>query len=194
MPTKRRTRAFGFDLFGQTLGSFQPMANFFIGQIYVNFGTFLFGGLKSSMLDQTLNPSCINNAINARRLPLAPFVYTLVRPSMTTIVVNNSVFRAFFEKQRLTRPNFIDWYRNLRIVLSVEDKLPFLEHPIHAMPIPPAGQVLPPDVLATHAAWVKASKEIAGLVLMTMEPDIQKNLEQLGAYDMLKELKMLFAQ
>ncbi|GKE11444.1 hypothetical protein Tco_1414995 [Tanacetum coccineum] len=92
-------------------------------------------------------------------------------------VVNNSVFRAFFEKQILTGPNFIDWYRNLRIVLSVEDKLPFLEHPIHAMPIPPAGQVLPPDVLATHAAWVKASKEIVGLVLMTMEPDIQKNLE-----------------
>ncbi|GKF45581.1 hypothetical protein Tco_0135383, partial [Tanacetum coccineum] len=53
---------------------------------------------------------------------------------------------------------------------------------------------LPLDVLTTHAAWVKASKEIAGLMLMTMEPDIQMNLEQLGAYDMLKELKMLFAQ
>ncbi|GJR13411.1 hypothetical protein Tco_0796063 [Tanacetum coccineum] len=108
---------------------------------------------------------------------------------MTTTVVNNSVFRAFFEKQRLTGPNFIDWYRNLRIVLSVEDKLPFLEQPKPVMPIPHAGQVLSPDVLATHAAWVKASKEIVGLMLMTMEPDIQKNLEQLGAYDMLKELK-----
>ncbi|GJW08194.1 hypothetical protein Tco_1570617 [Tanacetum coccineum] len=47
------------------------------------------------------------------------------------------------------------------------------------------------DVLNTHSAWVKASKEIAGLMLMTMEPDIQKNLKQLGAYDMLKELKTL---
>ncbi|GJT22375.1 hypothetical protein Tco_0892312 [Tanacetum coccineum] len=62
------------------------------------------------------------------------------------------------------------------------------------MPVPPAGQVLPPDVLNTHTAWVKASKEIAGLMLMTMDPDIQKNLEQLGAYDMLKELKTLYAQ
>ncbi|GKA21089.1 hypothetical protein Tco_0701078 [Tanacetum coccineum] len=113
---------------------------------------------------------------------------------MTTTVVNNSVFRAFFEKQRLTGPNFIDWYRNLRIVLSVEDKLPFLEQPVPAMPVPPAGQVLHPDVLATHSAWVKASKEIVGLMLMTMDPDIQKNLEQLGAYDMLKELKTLYAQ
>ncbi|GJS73777.1 zinc finger, CCHC-type containing protein [Tanacetum coccineum] len=113
---------------------------------------------------------------------------------MTTTVVNNSVFRAFFEKQRLTGPNFIDWHRNLRIVLSVEDKLPYLEQPIPAMPVPPAEQVLPPDVLNTHTAWVKASKEIVGLMLMTIDPDIQKNLEQLGAYDMLKELKMLYAQ
>ncbi|GJS17909.1 hypothetical protein Tco_0412381 [Tanacetum coccineum] len=28
------------------------------------------------------------------------------------------------------------------------------------MPVPPAGQVLPPDVLATHTTLVKASKEI----------------------------------
>ncbi|GKF00590.1 hypothetical protein Tco_0027513 [Tanacetum coccineum] len=31
-------------------------------------------------------------------------------------------------------------------------------------------------------------------MLMTMEPDLQWNLETLGAYEMLKELKTLFAQ
>nr|GEX74330.1 zinc finger, CCHC-type [Tanacetum cinerariifolium] len=62
------------------------------------------------------------------------------------------------------------------------------------MPVPLARQVLPPDVLNTHTAWVKASKEIAGLMLMTIDLDIQKNLEHLGAYDMLKELKTLYAQ
>nr|GEX25848.1 hypothetical protein [Tanacetum cinerariifolium] len=164
---------------------------------------------------------------------------------MTTTVVNNSLFRAFVEKQKITGLNFMDWYRNLWIVLSVEDKLTYLKQPIPAMPrdgngagitgtrtrikkidtqtriqtcqaapepdltdsgfgfphrfrvllpslaisVPPAGQVLPSDVLNTYNAWVKASKEIAGLMLITMDPDIQKNLEQLGAYDMLKELK-----
>nr|GEW62222.1 hypothetical protein [Tanacetum cinerariifolium] len=73
----------------------------------------------------------------------------------------------------------MEWYRNLRIVLFVEDKLPFVEKPIPAMPVPPAGQVLPSDVLNTHIAWVKASKEIACLMLMTMDPNIQKNLEHL---------------
>ncbi|GJS36293.1 zinc finger, CCHC-type containing protein [Tanacetum coccineum] len=56
----------------------------------------------------------------------------------------------------------------------------------------PARQVLPPDVLNTHTAWVKASKEIAGLMLITMDLDIQNNLEQLIAYDMLNELKMFY--
>ncbi|GKC70959.1 hypothetical protein Tco_1116842, partial [Tanacetum coccineum] len=55
---------------------------------------------------------------------------------MTTTVVNNSVFSAFVEKQKLSGPNFMDWYRQLRIVLSAEDKLNYLEFPIPDTPIP----------------------------------------------------------
>ncbi|GKA59576.1 hypothetical protein Tco_0758889 [Tanacetum coccineum] len=113
---------------------------------------------------------------------------------MTTTVVNNSLFRSLFEKQKLTGNNFLEWYRNLRIVLSTEDKLPFLEQPIPALPVPPQGQANPPDVVTTHQAWVKAQKEITGLMLMTMDPEIQKTLEHRGANDILKKLKTLFVQ
>nr|GEV85074.1 retrotransposon protein, putative, Ty1-copia subclass [Tanacetum cinerariifolium] len=41
---------------------------------------------------------------------------------------------------------------------------------------------------------IKGSKEIAGLMLMTMESEIQRNLEPLHAHEMLWELKTLFAQ
>nr|GFA64625.1 hypothetical protein [Tanacetum cinerariifolium] len=54
------------------------------------------------------------------------------------------------------------------IVLSIEDKLNYLEQPI-----PPAGQQVAPEILAAHNAWIKGSKEIAGLMLMIMEPEIQ---------------------
>nr|GEW86347.1 hypothetical protein [Tanacetum cinerariifolium] len=57
---------------------------------------------------------------------------------MTTSSTNNSVFRGFFEKQKLTGPNFIDWYQQLRIVLSIEDKLNYLEEPISPAPVAPA--------------------------------------------------------
>nr|GEX27841.1 zinc finger, CCHC-type [Tanacetum cinerariifolium] len=113
---------------------------------------------------------------------------------MTSTVVNNSVFSAFFEKQKLTGPNFIDWCRNLHIALSVEDKLTYLEHPLPIVHVPVHGQVADLDVLAAHTTWVKAPKEIAGLMLMTMDPEIQKNLVHLGAYDMLSELKSLFSK
>nr|GEY01038.1 hypothetical protein [Tanacetum cinerariifolium] len=66
-----------------------------------------------------------------------------------------------------------------------------LASPEQTAPVPPEGQANPSDIVTTHQAWVKAQKENSGLMPMTVEPDIQKNLEHLDAYDMLKELKML---
>ncbi|GJZ87008.1 hypothetical protein Tco_0658618 [Tanacetum coccineum] len=88
---------------------------------------------------------------------------------MTTSVGNNSVFRSFFEKQKLTGPNFIDWYRQLHLQV-------------------------PPAAAAAHAAWVKGQKEVVVLMLLTMYLDIQQNLAHLGAYDMLQELKAMFSK
>nr|GEZ85271.1 hypothetical protein [Tanacetum cinerariifolium] len=107
---------------------------------------------------------------------------------MATSSTNNLVFRGF-EKQKLTGPNFIDWYRQLRIVLSIEDKLNYLEQNIPPAPVAPAGQQVAPKILAAHSAWVKGSKEIDGLMLITMEPEIQQNMEPLHAHEMLKEQK-----
>nr|GEV29894.1 zinc finger, CCHC-type [Tanacetum cinerariifolium] len=113
---------------------------------------------------------------------------------MTTSSANNSVFRGFFEKQKLTGPNFIDWYRQLRIVLSIEDKLNYLNQPIPPALVAPEGQQVATEIIAAHTAWIKGSKEIVGLMLMTMEPEIQRNLENLHAHEMLLELKTLFVQ
>nr|GEX76667.1 zinc finger, CCHC-type [Tanacetum cinerariifolium] len=113
---------------------------------------------------------------------------------MTTSVRNNSVFRSFFEKQKITGPNFIDWYRQLRLVLSTEDKENYLEHPIPDALVALPGQQVPPEALAAHAAWVKGQKKVAVLMLLTMDLEIQRNLAHLGAYDMLQELKALYSK
>ncbi|GJV77886.1 zinc finger, CCHC-type containing protein [Tanacetum coccineum] len=99
---------------------------------------------------------------------------------MTTSVGNNSVFRSFFEKQKLTGPNFIDWYRQLRLVLSTEDKENYLEHPIPAAPVAQPGQQVPPEALAAHAAWVKGQKEVALCSLrLTMDIRFQRESSHL---------------
>nr|GFB06103.1 hypothetical protein [Tanacetum cinerariifolium] len=48
-----------------------------------------------------------------------------------------------------------------------------LEQPILPAPIAPTGQHVVLEILAAHNAWIKGSKKIAGLLLMTMEPEIQ---------------------
>ncbi|GJR61795.1 hypothetical protein Tco_1503957 [Tanacetum coccineum] len=61
---------------------------------------------------------------------------------------------ASIEKAKLTGPNFIDWYRQLRIVLSIEDKLNYLEQPLPPAPVAPAGSIegqhVAPEILQAH--------------------------------------------
>ncbi|GJZ10145.1 zinc finger, CCHC-type containing protein [Tanacetum coccineum] len=78
-------------------------------------------------------------------------------------------------------------------MLSTEDKLPFLEQPIPTLPVLSEGQANPLDVLTTHQAWVKAQKEIVGLMLMTMDPDIQNNLEHLADQELLQTVREFHA-
>nr|GFC62836.1 zinc finger, CCHC-type [Tanacetum cinerariifolium] len=96
---------------------------------------------------------------------------------MTTSSTNNSVFRSFFEKQKLIGPNFIDWYRQLRIVLSIEDKLNYLEQPIPPAPIAHAGRQVAPEILAAHAAWEEGQSVSSYVLKMKGYID---NLERLG--------------
>ncbi|GJX70719.1 retrotransposon protein, putative, ty1-copia subclass [Tanacetum coccineum] len=102
---------------------------------------------------------------------------------MTTSVGNNSVFRSFFEKQKLTGPNFIDWYRQLRLVLSTEDKEYYLEHLIPVAPAAQPGHQIPPEDLATHAAWVKGQKEVVELKAMFSKQAEQETTEIKPAQD-----------
>ncbi|GKA16684.1 hypothetical protein Tco_0696521 [Tanacetum coccineum] len=74
----------------------------------------------------------------------------------------------------------------MRIVLTDEDKLTCLEHPIPVALIPALGQQIPLDVLTAHTNWVKASKEIACLILVSMTLELKKNWEHFIAYDMLQ--------
>ncbi|GJS27037.1 hypothetical protein Tco_0487657 [Tanacetum coccineum] len=91
------------------------------------------------------------------------------------------------EEAKTDLPNLLIGIDNLDSYYQFEDKFEFLEQPT-SLPahVAPAGQHVAPEILAAHTAWVKGSKEIAGLMFMTMEPEIQRNLENLHANDMLK--------
>nr|GEV76505.1 zinc finger, CCHC-type [Tanacetum cinerariifolium] len=110
--------------------------------------------------------------------PSFPFDFRSSTREMTTSSTNNSVFRGFFEKQKLTGHNFIDWYRQLRIVLSIEDKLNYLEQPIPPASVAPAEQELLQTTRDFHSCRQKERQSVSSYVLK-MKGYID-NLERMG--------------
>ncbi|GJT03179.1 hypothetical protein Tco_0824348 [Tanacetum coccineum] len=53
---------------------------------------------------------------------------------------NNATIRLILLAEKLTGPNFTNWYQNLRIVLRYEGKLAHLEQPLIPLPYPVASQ------------------------------------------------------
>ena len=48
--------------------------------------------------------------------------------------VNQNTLRSLLEKEKLNGSNFLDWHRNLRIVLKYEGKLKAIEEPLPDAP------------------------------------------------------------
>ncbi|GJS06363.1 hypothetical protein Tco_0363159 [Tanacetum coccineum] len=75
---------------------------------------------------------------------------------------NNNLIRSILKKEKLNGNNFLDWYRNLRIVLGNEQKLHHLEE---ALPeVPPATTTI--VVRNSYARRVAKQQEVAYLMLL----------------------------
>ena len=99
---------------------------------------------------------------------------------------NTNVFslRSVLEKDKLNGTNFIDWSRNLRIVLRQEKKLEVLDHPL---PVEPARNA----TAAVREAFEKKkndSNDVTCLMLV-MSPELQKQFEDSEAYQMWASLR-----
>ncbi|KAJ0556119.1 hypothetical protein HanIR_Chr07g0310081 [Helianthus annuus] len=106
-----------------------------------------------------------------------------------TQTVCNLSLRTILEKDRLNHNNFMDWFRNLRIVLKQEKISYVLDDPIPDQP--------DEEDVEAYNDWVKYtedSMQALCLMLGTMIPEIQKDFEHHGAYDMITQLKEMFLQ
>jgi hypothetical protein len=86
------------------------------------------------------------------------------------------------EKEKLNGVNFMDWYRNLRIVLKQEKTEYVLSEP----------EDLPDGSSATdHRAYENHCDDafnVSSLMLTTMSPDLQKQYEHVDAYTMIQRV------
>ncbi|KAK9125081.1 hypothetical protein Scep_013927 [Stephania cephalantha] len=98
--------------------------------------------------------------------------------------------RSILEKDKLYGTNFLDWFRNLRIVLKHERKLYVLDAPIPEDPPANATKV----VKDAHNKHINDSTDVACIMLATMVPELQKDMKLMEAYDMAIMLKEMFQQ
>ncbi|GKC47158.1 retrovirus-related pol polyprotein from transposon TNT 1-94, partial [Tanacetum coccineum] len=124
-----------------------------------------------------------------------PFKYTITSRSTDVVVmalhvqsINHLALRSMFEREKLSRNNFNDWFRQLKLVLRVEKKMFVIEQPI---PPAPAADFAA-NVLAKWNAIYDAYNEVACLMLGSMTPELHRQFENYSPYEMLQELKYVF--
>ncbi|KAJ9547039.1 hypothetical protein OSB04_019582 [Centaurea solstitialis] len=110
------------------------------------------------------------------------------RMASTVTSTNNLSLRSILEKDKLTGPNFLDWERNLMIVLRHERKLYVLEEPLGEAP--PANA--PAAARNAHKKYSDDLLDVACLMLATMSTDLQAGLINTNAYDMIRQLRDMF--
>nr|GFD56777.1 hypothetical protein [Tanacetum cinerariifolium] len=87
--------------------------------------------------------------------------------------------RSILLAKKLTGSNFTNWYRNLRIVVRYKKKIKFVEQPSGpALNLKTAD----PDTIDKYYKTVNLEQEVACLMLSSMSPDLQRNLEKYKAY------------
>ena len=104
---------------------------------------------------------------------------------------NTFSLRSSLEKDKLNGSNFLEWYRNLRIVLRQEDKDYVLTRVLPERPRSNAS-------ITDKNAWDKHSSdvnEVCCLMLATMSPELQMQYGSvLSPIEMMTNLKALFQE
>ncbi|KAJ9536333.1 hypothetical protein OSB04_un000484 [Centaurea solstitialis] len=106
----------------------------------------------------------------------------------TVTNTNNLSLRSILEKDKLTGPNFLDWERNLMIVLRHERKWYVLEEPLGEAPPANASAA----VRNAHKKHSDDLLDVGCLMLATMSSDLQPGLINTNAYDMIRQLRDMF--
>jgi hypothetical protein len=96
--------------------------------------------------------------------------------------------RSVLEKEKLNGTNFMDWYRTLRIVLKQEKKEYVLDAPLPEPPADGANKATR-DAYQTH---LDDTLNVSCLMLLSMSSELQKQHENMDAYDMIMSLKSMF--
>ncbi|KAK8594308.1 hypothetical protein V6N13_126117 [Hibiscus sabdariffa] len=104
-------------------------------------------------------------------------------------MANNTIsLRSLLEKEKFNGINFLDWFRNLRIVLKQERKEYVIEEDV---PIDPGADASTADK-DKYKKHMDDMLDVGCLMLATMTPELQKQHEDMVAYEMIQNVKNIY--
>ncbi|KAI5410746.1 hypothetical protein KIW84_056043 [Lathyrus oleraceus] len=118
----------------------------------------------SALVLKSIHPPFGNLLAELRRFD----PYLSWKITMTTNTSNN-ILRSILDKEKLSGMNFLDWHRNLRIVLKHDRKLYVLEKPVPEEEPPSSAPKAERDAYKKH---VDDANETARLMLATMNSEL----------------------
>jgi hypothetical protein len=103
---------------------------------------------------------------------------------------NTSTFNlwSLLEKEKLNEANFIDWFRNLRIVFR-EEKFEYVLTEMYHVDLPACASAID---LKAYEKWCSDVLNKSYLMLAAMAPDLQKYYEHVDACTMIQGLRRMF--
>ncbi|KAK8951727.1 hypothetical protein KSP39_PZI004223 [Platanthera zijinensis] len=107
---------------------------------------------------------------------------------MTSVSHSTLSLRTILEKDKLSGTNYMDWYRNLRIVLRQERKLYVLEEEAPEVPTENSSRA----DKDTYKKYTDDALDVECLMLATMNSELQKQHENMGCKEIDEHLKKMF--
>ena len=103
---------------------------------------------------------------------------------------NSLSLRSILDANKLTGPNYTDWLRKLRIVLTAEKLSYILNSPIPASVAATASE----EEIATFKKWQDDASVVQCIMLASMSNELQRQHEKMDAHSILLHLQELYGE
>ena len=98
--------------------------------------------------------------------------------------------RSILDGNKLTGPNYIDWLRNLKIVISQEKLFYILDTPT----LEPLEEDSSQEEKTTYKMWQNDSLTVKCIILASMTNELQRQHESMDTHSILLNLKELYGE
>ena len=98
--------------------------------------------------------------------------------------------RSILDANKLTGPNYVDWLRNLKIVLSQEKLSYILDTPTFE----PLGEDASQEKKTTYKMWQNDSLNVKCIMLASMSNELQRQHDSMDTQSILLNLKELYGE